>query len=483
VAGLFLFPFAGVGLFLIYTAVTTSASREPRESLLMGFMGLIFAGFGGIGFFGVRWSLRRARRIKERRERLREQPWLWREEWHSNRLTDRSLGTLKFVWFFTVFWNLISITVPVAILRQQQHWEPKLLLVALFPLVGIGLFAWAIHTTLRYRRYGTSALVLESIPISLGRVLKAELLARLPVESERVDLKLSCVRRIVTGGKNSSVHESALWEEVRSVSRDEIALAGDQARVPVRFLIPREQPQVDDRDARDRILWRLSASSDLPGVDYSSSFELPVFETPESDRPQRDETVREIVGSPPPFQPRKGARVRVRRTANGAEIHFPSARHLVVILSVMLFTAVWSGIVYLLMTHQGVPLLFPIVFGLVDVVLVWVLAAMLFVSRRVAVNREEIRVTTRFLFLSSTHRIRPDQVERIILRIGMRSGNTSYHDVRLVTRGGKKLLLGTSLRDKREAEWIAAHVRRAAGLHCAGETLTFSDEAPYVSVG
>ena len=29
---------------------------------------------------------------------------------------------------------------------------------------------------------------------------------------------------------------------------------------------------------RDQILWRLEAAAEIPGIDYSASFELPVFD-------------------------------------------------------------------------------------------------------------------------------------------------------------------------------------------------------------
>jgi hypothetical protein len=45
--------------------------------------------------------------------------------------------------------------------------------------------------------------------------------------------------------------------------------------------------------------------------------------------------------------------------------------------------------------------------------------------------------------------------------IGMQSGKTVYYDVVVQLKNGKKKLAGRSVRNKREAEWLASTIKKA----------------------
>jgi hypothetical protein len=47
----------------------------------------------------------------------------------------------------------------------------------------------------------------------------------------------------------------------------------------VEFQIPSDCEPSDERNPNDRTLWRLTASAKVPGIDYSATFEVPVFKT------------------------------------------------------------------------------------------------------------------------------------------------------------------------------------------------------------
>jgi hypothetical protein len=52
--------------------------------------------------------------------------------------------------------------------------------------------------------------------------------------------------------------------------------------------VPHDQPVSREQPSSDRIVWRLAVSADEPGVDYRASFELPVFETGETEAARAD---------------------------------------------------------------------------------------------------------------------------------------------------------------------------------------------------
>jgi hypothetical protein len=61
--------------------------------------------------------------------------------------------------------------------------------------------------------------------------------------------------------------------------------AGAETHIPVAFRLPADAQACDDTDSNNRVLWRLRLSATVPGVDYVSQFEVPVFRTPASDQP------------------------------------------------------------------------------------------------------------------------------------------------------------------------------------------------------
>ena len=92
------------------------------------------------------------------------------------------------------------------------------------------------------------------------------------------------VRRVTTrSGKNSSTSESVLWQDEQLIARD--FLQNDPARsaIPVLFQIPYDCRPTDETNASDQTIWRLEVSAKTPWLDYSTTFDVPVFKTPESD--------------------------------------------------------------------------------------------------------------------------------------------------------------------------------------------------------
>jgi hypothetical protein len=53
------------------------------------------------------------------------------------------------------------------------------------------------------------------------------------------------------------------------------------------------------------------------------------------------------------------------------------------------------------------------------------------------------------------------EIGEVVTRIGMQAGGTPYYDLVLVTRERRRVAAGRSIRDKREAEWLADTLRDA----------------------
>jgi hypothetical protein len=54
-------------------------------------------------------------------------------------------------------------------------------------------------------------------------------------------------------------------------------------------------------------------------------------------------------------------------------------------------------------------------------------------------------------------------IDDVTTRITMQAGARPYYDIVVTTKEGKKITAGRAVRDKREAEWLAATIKQALG--------------------
>jgi hypothetical protein len=466
---LFLLPFGAVGVVAAWQALEKAKQGSMRDALFLGLFALVF---GGVGFGGLIALLVGSRNQKRRavREAIHPgEPWLWRDDWASGRIDDSSRATMWSTWAFAAFWNLVSF--PAGYVGARAAIEERNyagLIALLFPLVGIGLLVWAVRATLRYRKYGISRLELSTVPAVIGHIFKGAVRAPASVQpAEGFQVTLSCMRRVTTGGgKNRSTSETILWQEERRVQgQPSRTSSGMETHVPVAFRIPTHAESCDASASGNRVFWRLQLSASMPGVDYESAFEVPVFRTSESDQPISDSErqLTEVTPSLADYQQPRDSRIIVTWNRRGTEILFPAARNPGAALSLSCFLLLWCGTI-VVQLYVGAPRFFPIVTGLFGIlILIAALDLWLGVSR-VAADSHTLNVATGYLSPGRERSIAAVDVAGVSVSIGMRAGSRVYYDIAVIQKGGKKLTAGRSVRDKLEAEWLAATIKRAVGL-------------------
>src|ERR1041384_1199163 len=116
------------------------------------------------------------------------------------RILGNTRASLKSVWLFTVFWNAISTPSTYFIVPELAQ-KPIAAIGFLFPVVGIGLLVWALITTARARRFGSTWLEATSPPHP-GPLWEGAVHARLPPPDAPggypVVIKLTCLQRRTT---------------------------------------------------------------------------------------------------------------------------------------------------------------------------------------------------------------------------------------------------------------------------------------------
>lgn len=465
--GLFLLPFAAVGVGTASLGVRRIFQGNWHEGLIFTLFGVVFAGFAAGGVAALQVGRRKLKEEESLRALHPDQPWLWRKDWASGRINDSSAGAMWASCIFAIFWNLVSLPVGfVGVRAALQEGNRAGFVALLFPLVGIVLLVRAIRATLRYKKHGVSRLELLTTPGTIGRSVAGTIRVSSILNPENgFDVKLSCIRRGTTGsGKNSSTTETILWQEESRVraerSRDP---AGLSMRVPIAFRIPADAQPSESSSPRDQITWRLEVSASVPGVDYASVFEVPVFRTPASELPlsqSEDGSSAEQLLRRPDYRQPPDSRIVVTQHPRGTEIVFSAARNPGAAIGLTLFTMLWTCVVVALV-YAGAPMVFPIVFGFFELLLVIGTLQLWFGVSRVTANPDTLVIADGYIYAGRERRFGAEEVTDVTTTIGMQAGSRPYYDVVIRFKHGKRVTAGRSVRDKREAEWLAATIKKA----------------------
>ena len=316
-----------------------------------------------------------------------QSPWLWRKDWAASRAESKNRNSAFGLWAVAIFVNGIVFTIAVSVVPQLwRASDPKAFFLLAFCVVGVILAGAALRASLRRKRFGQTSFEFASLPFSPGRTLKGTIHLRFNTDARHgIDLSLTCVRQVVTGvGKDRSTLQSVLWQADKNVPQASLAsgLNGD-ALIPVEFSIPSDAYESNHDDPNDQVLWILHAQADVPGVNYSDDFEVPIFRLTASSDSAAEPTsmfLSDAQGAtaPPAFQSDASdvaappnPKVVVSVGMDGStEFNFPAFRNPSQVLVLVFLTAVWTAVVYFL-AHSKAPLFFTVVFGLAELFLIY----------------------------------------------------------------------------------------------------------------
>jgi hypothetical protein len=488
---LFGLPFAVAGVWALSGVPGKWAHGDPRDALVLTAAGLAFAlvGFGlmagaavGRGKIGAE-----AKAAWEHPD----EPWKWRSDWAAGHVLDGGKNDTLGMITFAVLWNLVAL--PAGWLGWEEgvkHGVALASIALLFPAVGVGLAVWAARGVIRVKRFGVSRLDLASVPVPVGRTLAGTIRTRLTTTPEGgFTLTLSALR-ITRSGPDNDRSTRVLWQE-EAQTPGQLSGGTDGVRVvaPVAIRIPPEAPSTDHSAIDDEVVWRLEVRAAEPGVDYTATFELPIYRTADSDQPDsaQDAPHLRAVGPIPPGRmtlrnemfppsfavpdaaslgeaprPEPRSAIEVTNQAGALVIDFPAARNPSMAFGLTAFTAIFTAAtVFMIRMHA--PFFFPIVFGLFDILMAWITLTLWFEVTRLRVNSAGVKVASG-LGAPGAEKLYPAaQIKDVRVAIGMTANTTTYYDLKLVRPGGQEITVGGGIRHKREAEWLAAQILTALG--------------------
>ncbi len=472
--------FAGAGISLasslLFSPGQVQANRWVGVSL-----STIFIVIGGGIVYGTIYGTRKVTEQAAAEQSNPGSPWLWRKDWASRCAESRNRNNAVGLWFVAIFWNTVTFT--VAATTVPQLWRISNL-AAFFPLlfcaVGIVFAAAAMRASIRRRRFGQTCFEFASLPFCPGQSLKGKIHLHFNLDTQHgFDLTLSCIRQVVTGsGKNRSTQETVLWQSDKNVPQALLSPGpkGD-ATIPVDFSIPSDAYESYQDQPDDKVLWLLHAQADVPGVNYSDDFEVPVFRlttSPFSVSASKDsfsQTQDEIA--PPAFQADASdvpappnPKVVVSVGGNGGtEFYFPPFRNPGQVLLLLVITAVWTAVVYFLIHDHHAPRLLGPLFGFFDLFLIYALVNAATGSCRIDVGSAKINFRRAMLGIGSTHEVPFSNIAQILtVTIAQQAGAQASYYLDLHTKDGRRLRLADAIDNRQEARWVAAQLEKLVGL-------------------
>ena len=493
---LFATPFAAFGLFAIWGGIQ-KLQAGSQDGIFIGLFGLVFAGMG----FGLMYAaITAAPRQAAVEEKYRAQtdggtkPWLARADWAAGKIKSSGMPGQNFFWIWSLLALAMSAPAVLAIPKEWQKGNHAILLALLFPAVAFYLIGYSIAYWRSRRRFGDCFFELAQIPAPLGGTLAGLIQTGTRVRLEHgLHLKLSCIRRTVSGsGKNRSVNENILWQDEKVLKPDadlpepEPGCSG----IPVFFKLPAGQPQ--SFSAGDSaVIWRLEARAKMSGPDFAATFEVPVFTVAGAAVADADEPDPTVALQMPVEEIRRdeNSKIKITDSPCGREFYFPAARNPGTAVMVTVFWIVWSGFLWLMIAKHA-PILFPIVFGLFDILIFWGCLMAWFKSSRVTVNDSGVTLNNRFLIFSRTRQFEAGEIVRFDTKVGMTSGSKVFTDIKLVTRQSEEsfsarkaryqqtgerpplkfgiinpssVTIAGGIASKPEADWLVQEMTRALG--------------------
>jgi hypothetical protein len=456
-----------------------SSRKQSTSSTIAGAAIALFVSAIGAGFLFVAVAgygrLKRQAAIEEANP---ASPWLWRTDWASRKAENQRKKTEITAWVLCIFSNMVMIPVAVTIVPQLvRHQDPRAFLVLVFALVGVILFVVALRATLRRRRFGNTYFEFYSLPFSPGGRLAGRIHLQLDSDAALgVDLRLSCVRKMITGsGDSRRTSETVLWQTEQSVPYGAMGMDPLGRTIPVDFAIPSDAYVTDHDNSSDQVLWLLHAQADLPGIDYSDDFELPVFKTTFSAAQAPADSSSETFGfaagsssdsNAAPVAAPAHPKVIISSADGGTEFYFPAFRTPSRALVLLVFTAIWTVVVYFLF-RSSAPWFFPVVFGFFDVLMIFAVFHVVLGTSRIRVGNGELSSTTRVLGIGSTKRFSFSEIDAIVaVTSGQQGGNQgqSMYAIRLRTKNGRRTTLADEIASRQEARWIVSQIETLAGL-------------------
>ncbi len=455
--------------------------NNPAESILdpdvrwglLGFKMIFVVVFGGVGF-GLLIAMFMAEPEKDAKDpAFADTPWLLNDNWQTNEIKSGSKSTMWGAWIFAVLWNAISSFIPFAIVGELEDGNYIALIGLLFPVVGVGLLAWAIRRTLEWRRFGPSPVLLDPFPGSIGGHVGGTIDLNLPFDPQtEFRLTLTNVHSYMSGsGDDRSRREKARWQDA-IIAHAERGSRG--TRLTFRFDVP-DGLQASDAEPDDsHFLWRLNLAADLPGTDLDRDYELPVYATAQESRFLKGYAIERAKAAQSTFDMQEVRKlINLSHESTGKRILFPMGRFFAGPLGGIIIGAAFVGSGWFLYAHEDARI-FGSIFAVIGGLLALGFFYMLFNSLEVRQTPSGLKTVRRLLGIPvRTTELARSNIATLKKKSTMQSQSgskhTVYYTIYAVDRAGKEHVLGDGFKGDSQANAALELIGREFGIQVEEE--------------
>lgn len=280
------------GLFLLNIPAWYVSGEIPLIPALLigetGLAGLILCCYGFYSFLlKDRLSERGAAALVRKHP---DEPWLGNRQWAARKVSSSTIGLVGFLWFFAINWCAVLWFFANGRSEEllQLSWV-ELTLMAIFPIIGLITVWTAVKHTIRWWRYGSSTLLIETLPGRPGDAFKATIKTNFttkPRQSYR--LRLTGHERVWSRDnsdpaeidrKRLDVRELEPFAEIEErVPPSKMLMADGTVTLPVSLQIPEDAPSSGSADPIREIIWQITVNSTgKSDPRFEARFQIPVF--------------------------------------------------------------------------------------------------------------------------------------------------------------------------------------------------------------
>lgn len=280
------------GLFLLNVPNWYGSGSLPLIPALLageaGLAGILLCGYGIYRFLLKDWL--HARTITAGLEKHPDHPWLANRQWAEARVTSSSIGPAGFLWFFALnWWGVLWFAVSDRGDRLLQASWPEKALMAVFPIIGLITLWVAVKHTVRWWRYGSSTLIIETLPVRPAEIFKGAIKTRIRSKPKR------SYRAILTGRERIWSRSSTDADDIartrgdvrdgepfatieQNIPPSKMLLTDGALMLPVSLQIPADAPFSGPAESGREVIWTISVSSTgKSDQGFEASFDIPVY--------------------------------------------------------------------------------------------------------------------------------------------------------------------------------------------------------------
>jgi hypothetical protein len=425
--------------------------RDLRGEML-AFFTLFGTTFGSVGIGLITAAIIGARRASAAKveEAPPDKPWLARSDWATGQI--RSSGgastALTVVAVLVMYWNIASLPLYRKLPEVfDQVGFPWNWLVLIFPAIGALLIVLLLYHVIQRRKFGESWLQFASTPGVVGGQLAGVVRTSKPVPAtEGFRIQLSCFDWVSDGDSRT---KKALWQDERHIMEPMRGDFGEGTVVPVLFAIPIKCLESARPDSTTGVHWQLQVSAKLPGVDYKAQFDVPVFKTAESRADFKLDPSLDADYAPPPPRDLLLAEAGLVKELlpGGVRLVLPAMRNPIAALGAALFLAIWSTAIWA-MIRSHAPIFLPIVFGLLDLVILLITLDQWFYRGVIEAGRDGLTFRGGLFGIGRKRSWQADEIKRFSTRESMSAGTKVWKNIVVVTQDGKQPTIARSISGK-----------------------------------